>query len=142
MNPVFQGQFKNGEFKLAEGERERIAQYSRGQKDGDAEMVLRPKRRRSIPYHRYFFGVIVNMCARHFQTPQISMYIMLMQQFRPLPNDAGELKFMGISKMETPEMIILGEEIRNYMLHEHHVYIPEPNEIDMEAVNELASRYA
>lgn len=142
MTPVFKGVFVKGEFKLHEGEREKLVQYCRGQKDGEARMVLRRARKRSMPYHRYFFGVIVNMCAQYFQTSQLGMYILLMQQFRPLTTENGELSFQGISKMDTAQMIELGTEIREHMLNTYGLRIPEPNEIELQEVHELQSRYA
>lgn len=142
MTPVFKGDFIGGEFKLRAGEREKFVQYCRGQKDGEARMVLRRARKRSMPYHRYFFGVIVNMCAQYFQTPHLGMYILLMQQFRPLTTENGELSFQGISKMDTAQMIELGTEIREHMLNTYGLRIPEPNEIELQEVHELQSRYA
>lgn len=142
MTPVFKGNFIDGEFKLCQGEREKLVQYCRGQKDGPARMTVKHVRKRSIPYHRYFFGVIVKMCAEHFQAPHLGMYILLMQQFRPLTTETGELSFQGISKMDTAEMIKLGEEIREHMLNTYGVRIPEPNEIELQEVHELQSGYA
>lgn len=142
MTPVFKGDFIGGEFKLQTGEREKFVQYCRGQKDGEARMTVKRARRRSMPYHRYFFGVIVKMCAEHFQTPHLGMYILLMQQFRPLPMESGELSFQGISKMDTAEMIALGREICEHMLNTYGLRIPEPNEVELQDVHELQSRYA
>lgn len=142
MTPVFKGNFIGGEFKLQAGEREKFVQYCRGQKNGEARMTVKRARWRSMPYHRYFFGVIVNMCAQHFQAPQTGMYQMLMQQFRPLVTDDGQLTYAGVSKLDTKEMIELGEEIREYMYHTHGLRIPEPNEVELQDVHELQSRYA
>lgn len=142
ITPVFRGKFASGKFQLEQGERERLEQWCRGQKNGSAVLRIARNRERSMPYHRYFFGVIVKMCAEHFQTPHLGMYILLMQQFRPLTTESGELSFQGISKMNTAEMIALGQEICEHMLNTYGLRIPEPNEIELQEVHELQSRYA
>lgn len=142
MTPIFHGNFRNGEFALEPNERQRFLEYCRGKKDGPGELLVRKKREHSTPYHRYFFGVIVAMVAKHFRVKPLGAYIMLMQTFRPLVTEGAELKFMGISQMDTPEMIELGNEIREAMFHEYQLPIPEPNEIEMPEDHELQSRYA
>ena len=142
MTPIFHGNFKNGEFALEPDERRRFMEHCRGKKDGPGELLVREKREHSRPYHRYFFGVIVGMVAKHFSVKPLDAYIMLMQTFRPLVTEGAELKFSGISTMDTAEMIELGEEIRESMFHEYQLRIPEPNEIEMRDDHELQSRYA
>lgn len=142
MTPLFHGNFRNGEFALEPSERRRFVEYCRGKKDGPGELLVRKKRERSMPYHRYFFGVIVAMVARHFQVKPLDAYVMLMQTFRPLVTEGAELKFVGISNMDTAQMIELGEEIREAMFHEYQLRIPEPNEIEMGEDHELQSRYS
>lgn len=142
MTPIFHGNFRNGEFTLEPNERQRFVGHCRGKKYGPGELLVRKKRERSMPYHRYFWGVIVAMVAKYFQIKPIDAYIMLMQTFRPLVTEGVELKFMGISQMDTPEMIELGDEIRESMFHEYQLRIPEPNEIEMREDHELQSRYS
>lgn len=142
MTPIFHGNFKGGSFALDVDERKRFLEYCRGKKDGPAELIVQKKRERSLPYHRYFFGVIVAMVSKHFSVKPLDAYVMLMQTFRPLVTEGAELKFVGISKMNTDEMIALGDEIRESMFHEYQLRIPEPNEIEMRNDDELQSRYA
>lgn len=148
MTPVFRGQFLAGVFTLDAGEKEKLLNHCRSFKDGDGELIVRKKKKRSMPYHRYFFGVIVKMFAEYYEVFTEDAYCMLMQRFRPIVTDDlalradGSMRFMGISKMNTKEMIDLGDEIRSYALHNLSLRIPEPNEIDIPDQAEMESQYS
>lgn len=142
ITPVFRGKFASGKFQLDQGERERLEQWCRGQKDGLAVLKIARKRKRSMPYHRYFWGVVIAMIARHFQVDMIGAYVMIMSKFRPILDDNGGLHFRGVSSMDAVELIELGTEIRETMLNEYSLKIPEPNEIEMPEWVEVVSRYS
>lgn len=148
MTPVFRGQFLGGAFTLDAGEKEKLLNHCRSVKDGDGELIVRKKKKRSMPYHRYFFGIIVKMFAEYYELFMEDAYCMLMQRFRPIVTDDlnlradGTMRFMGISKMNTAAMIALGDEIRGYALHNLGLRIPEPNEIDMPPMEEMESQYS
>lgn len=149
MTPKFLGQITDtGEFKLNPGERERMVEYLKHMKPGEAELVIKRKMKRSTPFHRYFFGVVVAMVAQEFQMRPLEAYIVLMQTFRPIiePSDLQRTvyspKFRGISKMTTSEMIELADEIRAHFQMEYGVYIPEPNEVVVPDPHEEESQYS
>jgi hypothetical protein len=116
--------------------RQFLQQFDNGD---ELDVVLQPHRRtRTNPQNRYYWGVVVKLLAEHCGYEPDEMHEALKARFLGA-NDPqfGLLKIGSTRKLTTVEFGVFLEQCQQ-LGAEMGVYIPNPNDVDLESLPEVA----
>lgn len=131
ISPIFSGHVNaQGQLKLEQADA--FERHRRSLAGKDVELVLRvPRRDRSSPQNRYYWGVVVALLAECFGYTAEEMHEALKLHFL-LREQAGKaLPTVGsTAAMNTQEFEDYLQSVRQWAAVEHGVVIPMPNEAE------------
>lgn len=114
----------------------------------DKEYVITIKRnrmQRSLPQNNYYHGVVVKTLALYIGDSEEAIHDMLKKKFNghTIVFPSGNIELVGGStaKLNTHEMTMYIEKIRNWAVTEEGCYIPQPNEITEEMYEKIKFEY-
>lgn len=126
----FFGRVKKGRLSL--WNKESLTNYIATLKDGDVELIIRPKSNlRSTELNNYFHGVVLHTISEYTGYTKDEVKQLMKEKFQQ-PDENG--RYRSTSKYSTEEMIQFIEKIQIYWAGEG-LIIPDPNSVDMESVN-------
>lgn len=135
MYPIFFADITQGKIKFEHGQRNEFDLYLRTLEGAHVEIIVRKWcKRRSNQENRYYWGVIIKLCAEHFGYDADEMHEAFKYKFLFVPaekeNDLPRCQ--STARLNTVVFEDYLERIRNFMLIEHEFKIPLPNEVEME----------
>lgn len=100
--------------------------------EGDVQVTVeRKKKPRSDRQNAYYWGVMIDILAKHFGYTPDEMHESLKWQFLRVP-DAPIPLVKSSAKLTTVEFEDYAANVRQWAAQEHSINIPLPNEVDFE----------
>lgn len=130
LNPVFRITIKNGQVKVQN--QEKRMHFIRSLADGEYEEIIRkPRKPRSNEQNRYLHGVIFKMIADEVGDSLDEVKSAMKNKFLKYQTSGGLEAIRDTSDLSTVELEDFNEKCRRWAAEFLHIYIPNPNEIDI-----------
>ena len=124
MNKIYYGKIKGG--KLILPERNILDNFIRSQRDCDVELILRKqKKTRSLQQNSYYWAVIIKLLSEHTGYSADEMHGVIKWKFVYTQDKSST------SDLSTFDYTVFIDEIREWAQQELDVYIPVPNEVEL-----------
>jgi hypothetical protein len=138
LNPVFRARIERGEVRWFGIEGKRFDVLKRKFEGKDVEVVLRlPQKKSTGPQRRYYWPVIVGMiCEAAGYGPEHAEAIheALKLMFLAIPGDGPIKVARSTESLTTVEREEYHNNCRRFGAEEFGIYIPLPNEVDLEGI--------
>jgi hypothetical protein len=134
INPVFRARIEKGALRWFGIEGKRFNVLKQKFEGKDVEIVLRlPQKKTTGPQRRYYFGVLVAMIAEAVGEDKEAVHEELKQMFLKDRSKAFPVT-RSTESLTTVEREEYHEKIRRWAASFLGLYLPLPNEVDMESI--------
>ena len=133
LSPIFTADIIDGKIKFESEQRRNFDLYLKSLEGHQVEVVVRKwYKRRSNQENKYYWGVVVKLCAEFFGYDADEMHEALKHKFLfvPAESDTDLARCLSTARLTTKKFEDYTESIRQFMLMEHGFKIPLPNEVE------------